>query len=461
MSRRAVRRWSWLLSLSLISFLCSVPALTSAHIGSLSAPQQGLSVPTWLFLMTGGGVIGGSFLLASFVTDRQFIHLIHNAHRLFDPTTRVATLAMRVFGVLSLLTVLVFGFFGPIEPLVNLAVLIVWGAWWSGYSITTYLLGNSWPVLNPWRTITEWFPTGRIDYDYPERLGAWPSVVALLGLVWIEVVSPLASDPRLLATVVLAYTVVTITGAVVFGSEVWFERVDPAARVFRYYGRVAPITRTVDGFRVRLPGSALTETRLVDGLDEVAFIVALLWATSYDGFVATPLWRSLATPLVEAGLPAAVLYPLALAVGFVVFLVAYRIATRYSKQYAETYLTIGEIARRFAPALLPIAAGYHLAHYLGYFLRLLPMLFSALIDPLSPGIPREIVLPAWFGGLELAFVLIGHLLAIWIAHAVAYELFPSRLQAVKSQYTFTAVMILYTVISLYIVSQPPIDPPYI
>jgi hypothetical protein len=461
MSRRAVRRRSWLFSLLLlfIAFFCFVPTLVSAHIGSLSASQQEISVPTWLFLMTGGGVIGGSFLLASFVTDRQFIRAIHSAHRLFDPTTRLVLPAMRVFGVLSLLTVLAFGFFGPIEPLVNLAVLIVWGAWWSGYSITTYLFGNSWPVLNPWRTIVDWLPTG--DYDYPKRLGAWPSVIALLGLVWIEVVSPLASDPRLLAVVVLAYTIVTIAGAVAFGSETWFRRVDPAARVFRYYGRVAPITRTEDGFRLRLPGSVLTETRLVDGLDEVAFIVALLWVTSYDGFVATPLWRSLATPLVETGLPAAVLYPLALVVGFGVFLAAYRLATRYSKRYAETYLTIGEIARRFAPSLLPIAVGYHLAHYLGYFLQLLPMLLSALADPLSPGTPQRLVLPAWFGGLELAFVLIGHLLAIWVAHAIAYELFPSRLQAVRSQYSLTAVMVLYTVISLYIVSQPVIDPPYI
>lgn len=409
--------------------------------------------------MTGGTVIGGSFLLASFVTDRQFIRVIHNAHRLFNPTTRLVTLLMRVLGVLSLLTVLVFGFFGPIEPLVNLAILLVWGAWWSGYSITTYLLGNSWPVLNPWRTIADWLPTG--NYDYPEHLGAWPSVVALLGLVWIEVVSPLASNPRLLTIVVLGYTIVTITGAVAFGSETWFRRVDPAARVFRYYGRVAPITRTEDGFRFRLPGTALTETKLVDGLDEVAFIVALLWVTSYDGFVATPFWRSLATPLVEAGLPAAILYPIALVVGFGGFLLAYRVSTRYSKQHAETYLTVTEIARRFAPSLLPIAIGYHLAHYLGYFLRLFPMLLSALSDPFSPGIPMKIVLPAWFGGLELAFVLIGHLLAIWVAHAIAYDLFPSRLQAVKSQYALTAVMIFYTVVSLYIVSQPVIDPPYI
>ena len=72
----------------------------------------------------------------------------------------------------------------------------------------------------------------------------------------------------------------------------------------------------------------------------------------------------------------------------------------------------------------------------------------------------RIVLPAWFGGLELAFVLLGHLLAIWIAHAIAYELFPSRMQAIKSQYSLTAVMILYTVTSLYIVSQPAIEPPY-
>jgi hypothetical protein len=82
------------------------------------------------------------------------------------------------------------------------------------------------------------------------------------------------------------------------------------------------------------------------------------------------------------------------------------------------------------------------------------------VDPLQNP-PILAGLPGWFGGLELAFVLLGHLLAIWVAHATAYELFPGRLQAIRSQYPFVLVMVAYTMISLWIVSQPAIEVPYL
>jgi hypothetical protein len=112
--------------------------------------------------------------------------------------------------------------------------------------------------------------------------------------------------------------------------------------------------------------------------------------------------------------------------------------------------------------LLPIAAGYHLAHFLGYFVSLSPALVASVLDPLNPPIePTVIVLPGWFGGLAIAFVLLGHLLAVWVAHASAYEVFPGRLQAVRSQYPFVVVMVLYTMTSLWIVSTPSAEPPFV
>jgi hypothetical protein len=436
------------------------PAL--AHGGTLRGNQQQLAIPTWLFLSTGGGAVGASFLLASFVTDRAFVRSVHRARDALSLPTRARdalVAATRALGVVGLLAVFVVGWIGPPDPLQNLAVLLVWGGWWAGFAMTTYLVGNAWPLLNPWRTVARALPT--VGVDYPERLKAWPSIVGLLLLIWVEVVSPLADEPRLLTIVVAAYTVVTLSGAVLVGEAVWFRRVDPISRVFAYYGRVAPVSRTESGLSLRLPGSGLTDARLAVDASEVAFIVALLWVTTYDGFVATPVWRSLVRPIVDAGLPPALLYPLALVAGYGLFLGAYRLAARYGRRYAESYLAVEEIAQRFAPSLLAIAAGYHLAHYFGYFLSLLPMLFGSLVAPFSPPPPAYLVLPAWVAGLELAFVLLGHLLAIWVAHATAYALFPGRMQAIRSQYPLTAVMILYTMTSLLIVSQPSIDPPYL
>jgi hypothetical protein len=447
--------------------LCALGGLAAfvvpvaAHAGSLSTSQESLSTPTWLFLVTGGGAVGASFLLASFVTDRALIRAIHDWHRRPPLPGRTALVATgRGVGLAGLFVVIVVGFVGPATPQGNLAILLVWVGWWAGFTMSTYLLGNAWPALNPWRTISRGLPS--LDREYPDRLGAWPSVVALLGLIWIEIVSPVASDPRLLAGLAVTYSIVTLAGAVVYGSESWFRRADPISRVFRFYGRVAPLTTEEGRIRVRLPGSALAETRLVDGLDEVAFVIALLWGTTFDGLVLTPAWDGFARWLVALGVPSVLLYPAGLAVGFAVFLGVYRLAARRSRVSARTYCSAEEIAQHFAPSLLAIAAGYHLAHYLDYFLSLVPSLAVVATGPLSPpATVPQLVLPGWFGGLSLVFVLGGHLLAIWVAHTAAYDLFPGRLQAIRSQYALTAVMIFYTAVSLWVVSQPSGTVPFV
>lgn len=465
-------------------------ARAAAHGGALRASTGSLSVPTWLFLLTGGGVVGASFLLASFVTDRAFVRTIHDWHRTaaVEGLLDVGAKLTQALSVVVLVGVVAIGLFGPDGQFAmfrNGAILVVWVGWWAGYVATVYLVGNSWPAVNPWRAIagllsylwraladlllplrraiSNFLPLPTLDRDYPEKLGAWPSVVGLLALVWLEVVSPLATDPNMLALIVLGYSVFTVAGALVFGTDTWFETVDPVSRVFSYYGRVAPIQRTEDGgLELRLPGAALNDPKLVDGADEVAFIVALLWVTTYDGLVGTAAWATSARAIVGAGVPAVLLYPAVMVLGFGLFLAAYRFAARYSRQTAETYLTPEAIGRRLAPSLLPIAAGYHLAHFLGYFLSLSPALVGVLLDPLSPPAdPTLIVVPSWFGMLAVTFVLVGHLLAVWVAHATAYDVFPGRLQAVRSQYPFVVVMVLYTMTSLWIVSAPTDTPPFV
>jgi len=431
---------------------------TAAHGGSLRTAAGGdVAVPTWLFLLTGGAVVGASFVLASFVTDRALVSAVHGWRAtLALPATTALRHAGHALGVAALAAVLLAGWFGPADPLRNLAVLVVWAGWWAGFTATTYLGGNAWPVVNPWRTLAARLPS--LDRPLPAR--AWPAAVGLLGLVWLEVVGPVADDPRLLAAVVAAYTVVTLFGAAVVGPACWFETVDPPSRVFRLYGAMAPVAREAGRLRLRLPGAGLVSHDL-DGRGGVAFVLALLWATTFDGLVTTPAWRGVARAVVDAGVPAAVLYPAVLVAGFLAFLGVYRLAIRRVRARTETYLDEALLARRFAPPLVAIAAGYHLAHYLGYVLQLAPALVGALASPVAPPAPQVLVLPDWFGGVEVAAVLLGHLLAIGVAHAVAFDLFPSRLQAIRSQYPLTAAMVGYTMVSLWIVAQPFVEPPFV
>jgi hypothetical protein len=430
-----------------------VAGTASAHVGSLGGAGTPQSVPFWLVAITGGGLVGGSFLFTSLMTDHETIRSV-NASRLGLPSAatlrRVARDGARAGGVLGLVAVLAVALVGPAGS-ANAAVLVVWVGWWAGYTAMTYLVGDSWPALNPWRTLAGLLPERGRERDLSD-LGAWPATAALLGLVWLEVVSPVAADPRVLAVVVLGYTTVTLAGAATFGDE-WFERVDPVSRVFRRYGWLAPVQRTDDGLALRLPGGCLPGREAGDR-SEVAFVVALLWVTTFDGLVSTPAWNGLVGPVVEVGVPAPLVYLAATLLGFGTFLGAYRLAARYARETAGTYVSAVAIECRFAPALLPIAAGYHLAHYLGYVVGLSPALVAAVTNPLSSPALRAVVLPDWFGGIALALVVLAHLVAVWVAHAIAFDLFSGRLQPIRSQYPFVVVMIAYTATSMWIVSQP-------
>lgn len=139
--------------------------------------------------------------------------------------------------------------------------------------------------------------------------------------------------------------------------------------------------------------------------------------------------------------------------GYGLFLGVYWFAARIVHRWVDTYRTSHEIGTWIAPALLAIAAGYHLAHYFWLFSSTSPMVIESIVSPFSPPAnPLTLVAPGWSNGLNIAFILIGHLLAVWITHARSYELFPSRLQAIRSQYPFVPVMIGYTVASLWVIS---------
>ncbi|SEV99900.1 hypothetical protein [Halobacterium jilantaiense] len=442
--------------------LAAVCGVAAAHGGSLrGASGSSLAVPTWLFLSTGGAVVGASFLLASFVTDRQFVADIHGWRRALPAPRRLLAWAGQTVGVAAFAVLVVAGFFGPTDPLRNAAIVLVWVAWWAGLVMATYLVGNAWPALDPFRTLTRplsWVTDGVRDLDADRA--AWASTAFLLVLVWVEVVSPLADAPRLLAATALGYLALAAVGVLAVGHDTWFGEVDPVARLFRAYGAVAPVERTEDGLSLRVPAARLTE-RVVNTSGGVAFVVAVLWGTTYDGLVGTPAWATVARAVVDAGVPPAVLYPAALLLGFVAFHQLYWWAARNARETAPTYTDAATLAVRFAPSLLAIAAGYHLAHYLVYFLSLSPALVSAVLAPLDPPMAMRLVLPAWLSGVGVAAVLVGHLLAIWVAHGTAFDELPGRLQAIRSQYALTAVMVFYTMSSMWIVSQPAGSPPFL
>jgi hypothetical protein len=52
---------------------------------------------------------------------------------------------------------------------------------------------------------------------------------------------------------------------------------------------------------------------------------------------------------------------------------------------------------------------------------------------------------------------VGHVIAVYLAHGIALRLLGDGKRAVRSQYPMLALMVLYTVLSLWILNQPIIE----
>ncbi|QCS41672.1 hypothetical protein [Natrinema versiforme] len=465
MSERSalVRRTGIVLALALVALAAGAGLAAASNVASgLTGGSSDVSVPTWLYLATGGGAVGASALLTMLVTDRGIIGTYHD-RALEASVDRLLTAGSLLFGAIGLLGLaLIFaaGIDGPNIGLVSATVLVTFVGGRALLTIATYAVGNPWPALNPWRRIASALPNGY--EEYPSSYKSWPAVVALLTFVWLEVVAPLTSSPRALLAILVMYSLFTISSAVVFSPETWFRRGDPLSLWFRLYGAVAPIQRTDDGFELRYPGSQLSEADLVTDRSLVAFVLVLVWELTYSGFIVTPIGVRTIEALVGIGLPPVLVYLLLLVGGFALFWKVYWVAIDRTRERAETYLSREYLGLRLAAPLLAIAAGYHLAHYIGFGLSLSPALFDALAMPLNPPPnPTRYALPGWFGYVEIAGILLGHVLAVWVAHTVSFDLFPGKLQAIRSQFPLIIVMVFFTMVSLYLVSQGTMDPPYV
>jgi hypothetical protein len=55
---------------------------------------------------------------------------------------------------------------------------------------------------------------------------------------------------------------------------------------------------------------------------------------------------------------------------------------------------------------------------------------------------------------EVALIVIGHMVSVWLAHRIALRLFGSRREAMRSQLPILLLMVIYTVVGLWVISLP-------
>lgn len=446
-----------LASLAVVSGILLAPD-ASAHSGGFGASSAAaaFSLPVWVVWALGALVVALSFVLVGLFLTREGLSRMD----VRDEDTRVEVALETSRGGLWLGLVLVLLLVPPLflGSLNRLPEILLWLGVWSVVPMASYLVGDLWARANPFAAVAV---RARLSgrWPYPGWVQAWPSVVLLLALIGLEVLPGWGHESRPLTFLLVGYALATFGGMWAFGGRAWLENVEVFTRFFRWWGAVAPLDisrRGVRGRSLREIGASLPVRRVSD----VAFTVAVLYGVNFDGFLQTRLGVLALDRLTTLGELGA--HVVVLVVGYTAFLSAYFLAVRGIRRHSGSLEGSVRLAGRFALSLVPIAVGYHLAHNVLYAFEYAPAALAAFADPWGLGWSGAAALAAWspplpspmlVGWLQLVVIVAAHVLAVLLAHELAFSGFTSRVQAARSEVPLTFVMVFYTFVGLAIVSS--------
>jgi len=391
---------------------------------------------------------------------------------------------LRVLSLLCLVLSIVTGLYGSRDPYRNLNMTLFWVMFVLGFAYATALIGDLYARINPWRVLADglgcvWRGYRRGLLRYPQRLAYWPALALYMGFIWIELFGN--TRPYSLSTWLAVYTAINVVAAGVFGAADWFRYGEFFSVFLRLIAKMAPIDY-VPGqhLRLRMPFAGLMQER-ANSWSELVFILFMLSSTAFDGLRATVAWYRIVwgdvTGLLTQWLgkqpiylypklrPWYLLYESAwLLLSPFLYLAVYLLFVAMTRVLLGGRHTLRELALSFAYSLLPIALVYHVTHYYTLLLTQGVKIISLLSDPFgygwnlfgTAGMFRAPILPelgtVWH--TQVGLILFGHIVSVWIAHAEALRLFPSRGRALLSQLPMLILMVLFTTAGLWILAQP-------
>ena len=454
------------------------------------AVRYDLPLPLGFFLAGAGATVLLSFVLLAFLPrQRSGDAALHLAT--FDIPLALDSAAIRgLAGLLKLAAVALFfliiaaAWFGDTNPFKNISTTTVWLIWWVGMMFINTFIGDLWSVINPWdtlfaaseRAVKRMAPRARLTLDrpYPARWEKWPALVLFLMFAWIEIISGEGEDVRKLGMFIIAYSVITWSGMAIYGRRTWLKHGEAFTVVFGTFARFAPLSCVGHRLALRAPGSGLLVQKPVSW-STAALVLVLLATVTFDGFIATPAWGALYGTFTSLGkrfpafegvfnfyVLATLLFLLFPLIFGAVFWLCCSLTARLTHKFSA-----GELARYLVLTLLPIAIAYHVAHYMVFFLLSGQYIIPQISDPFGygwdlfgtasykPDIGLIGAQFAWYMGV--ISIVTGHVIAVQLAHRMANHLFGADKQMMASQLPLLALMVAYTMLSLWIIAQPTVS----
>jgi hypothetical protein len=369
----------------------------------------------------------------------------------WHPVGRIAgrlTPVCGAIGVGLLALTLWAGFAGAQDAFANWAPTFVLVIFWVGLAFASVLLGDVFRAFNPWLAV------GRVVFreprrPYPAWLGMWPAALGLLGFTWLELASGVADQPDKIALAAVVYSLVTWACMAVFGAEVWSRNGEAFGVYFGLFGRLSVFEVRDGRLGRRMFLSGLTRLQPLAGT--VAVVCVMIGSVTFDGFSQGQLWkRDLAPRLFDVFGSTVAASTVGLLLGVAVVAGFYTLAVPGSP-------------RTFIHSLVPIALVYALAHYLTFLVFQGQSIAFLASDPLGRGWDLFGTASAainysvlgqdatWY--LQVVFVICGHIAGLVLAHDRALVVYGHARQAVRSQYWMLGVMVGFTSLALWLLSQ--------
>ncbi len=455
-------------------FFGGLAGLLPAQTARAHASEQGfvLLLPTDVYISAGVACVVLTIVLLVVLPERVLLGLFRPvvfATQRYRENVQVLTSCLS-FAVL--LFSVVAGVAGSRDPLANPLPLLIWTVWWVGIVASQGVLGDLWRWLNPWTgpvSLTRKLLKADRILHLPAQLGYAGAILSFLMFVAILLADPAPADPARLARYVAGYWVFTYLALLVFGKR-WMLRGDGFSVLMRNYASLGLFGRSKQKLAIGVNGwQALS--RRPPRLGAAVFMLLMLGSGSFDGLNETFWWLHLLgiNPLEFPGRSVVVVQNMAgLLVANTVLITTYMAAIFLGLRLSGTQTSLLRGFCLFAPSILPIALGYHIAHYFSSFLVEAQYVLATLTDPMDTGrdllgLGTYYVTTGFFNSADsarviwltqAAAVVIGHVLAVMIAHVIALRHFGSNRRAALSQAPLALFMVFYTFFSLWLLASP-------
>jgi hypothetical protein len=423
-----------------------------------------LPIPIWLFYYGAAAVLVLSFAALGILWRRPLLD-DDTRRPLFRLPVRPVRILLGIVGFALFALVFAAALVGERSAGTNLSPTFIWVIFWLGLVPVSVLIGNVWAWLNPWRAAAdaiawlweqaalEWDP----PFTYPERLGRWPGAVLLLAFAALELAYSDPSDPRMLALAIALYSWITWVGTAAFGRDVWFANGEAFSIYFGLLSRLSPFSLRDGVAYVHRPLERVA--RATEAHGTIAFVAVMLGSVAFDGFSRTSAWQNRLFRI-DSDLLAFLFNLVGLVAAVAVVACAFVAAIELARRIGETR---APLERAFIGSLIPIALAYAVAHYFSLFVLQGQLAIPLASDPFGFGWDalgtidyRVNVQPLttneiWY--VQAGALVTGHVLGLMIAHDRALAVFGSTRVALRTQYAVLALMVVYTVAGLWVLSR--------